>query len=106
MAATAEILQLETHQEREITPRYIDADTHPQLNFARRSAHTQAERILESNRELLRQGEFDTVPIPVDPLGTARKLDEVERQYGANSTEYETLWGGLYLDCQRLLAEA
>ena len=51
-------------------------------------------------------GEFDSIPIPVDALGTAHQVVEIKENCGVDSPEYEEMYRGLVLDCEKLLAEA
>jgi hypothetical protein len=87
-------------------PGLIDADTIPELRFTRLRAAKQAADTLEKNRQLLTTDEFDSVPIPVDALGTAKLLAEAEQQHGKDSPQYKELFAGLLLDCSRLFGEA
>lgn len=80
---------------------FISADAIPELSFVRRRAAQQADEILESNREHLRQGEYEAVPLPIDVLGTARRVLAIEK----GQEQYQEAYKGLVLDCQRLFAE-
>ncbi|MDB5185902.1 MAG: hypothetical protein JWL85_425, partial [Candidatus Saccharibacteria bacterium] len=85
----------------------IDVDAIAGLDFARLRARNQAADILETNMERLRQGDSDSeVPIPVDALGTARRVVEARRQFGEGSPEYSEIYQGLVTDCHRLFGEA
>lgn len=103
MAAAAETIQLVENTD---SSRYFDADLVPKLQFVRSNYLNEASEILEQNRELLRQGDFDLVPIPVDALGTAHRVLSAGREFGENTKNYEDLRDGLTLDCERLLGEA
>jgi hypothetical protein len=69
-------------------------------------AYQEAETVMESNRQSLRDGNYDAVPLDVDALGTARKIIAVREQYGAGSPEYAVSFQGLVMDCDRKLDEA
>lgn len=103
MAAAAETIQI---TENTNVLGYIDADRVSKLQFVRSHYTNEALDILEQNRELLRQGDFDVVPIPVDALGTAHRVLAAGQQFGENGVEQQELHAGLTLDCKRLLGEA
>jgi hypothetical protein len=84
---------------------FRDIDTIPELQGVRTWASQRATEIFDQNREFLREGEYDSVPLPIDSMGTARHVAEVERRYGKDSSEYREAFEGLFLDCQRLWAE-
>lgn len=90
----------------EVSPNLIDVDNIPEILFARVRAEQEARKILENNRQLLRDGEFDRVPLPVDPLGTAHRVVAMKLEYGVASTEYQESFAGLLLDSTTLLSEA
>jgi len=83
-----------------------NADEDPLLREVRTAARQEAGRIFESNMQLLRDGEYDQVPLDVDPGGTARKLVLLGKVFGKDSTEYHIGWQGLVRDCGRRIAEA
>jgi hypothetical protein len=90
----------------ETSPSLIDVDNIPEILFARIRAEQEARKILEDNRQLLRDGEFDSVPLPVDPLGTAHRVVTVKQKYGEDSPQYQESFAGLLLDSTTLLSEA
>jgi hypothetical protein len=119
MAIRAEALQLdEALIQTAITPRptlyavedpvnhLVDADTVPELRFARLRAGQEAASILGRNRQLLYEGETESVPRAVDALGTVRQVVEAKREFGADSPQYKEKFEGLMLDSERLLGEA
>lgn len=85
---------------------YLSVDFVPVLQEARQNARVEAWEILENNRQLLIDGEFDAVPLPVDALGTAKRAVDAKIALGVDSETYESLHAGLVLDCRRLYAEA
>ena len=90
----------------ETSPSMIDVDNIPEILFARIRAEQEARKILENNRQLLRDGEFDRVPLPVNPLGTAHRVVAIKQKYGEDSPEYQESFAGLLLDSTTLLSEA
>ncbi len=96
MAETAELLQ----------SNYIPIDAFPELAHARLVGRREAYEILEANRQNLIDGNFEAVSIPVDAIGTARRVVQAENIYGRNSLVRQERFGGLVLDCNRLFAEA
>lgn len=109
MAEAAEVLQfdqLPIAEVVELQPRFFDADMTDQLCFARRRFRQMGEEIMAQNHELLMQGEWDSVPVPIDAQGTAFKVLAAERQYGTDSHEYRQNWQGLLQDCERVYGEA
>lgn len=108
MAVAAETLPFEqTYSlEKPKQPMYIAADHVPELGFVRQRARQEAATTRENYRQLLIDGKFDSVPLDVDALGTARKAVEAARVYGADSEPHRERLSGLWLDCKRLLAEA
>jgi hypothetical protein len=108
MAATAEVLQAEPIYQDTLEPcgpTCIDADAIPEIQFVRRRAAQEAAKVLGQNWQHLRDGEFSSVPKPVDVLGTARRVVGIKRLSG-NSTSYKTGFNGLLLDCERLFSES
>ncbi len=87
-------------------PRFFDADSVPELQFARLRYRQQAEDTLNKNRQLLMDGEWEAVPIPVDALGTARKVVETGKRFGKTSEHYLENNLGLIDDSSRLYGEA
>lgn len=85
----------------QIRPEYIT-----DIDDIRAQARAEAERIVEHNRQQLRDGHFESVPLDVDAVNTARKVAEVKRQYGDGSPEHIFARQGLRLDCARKWAEA
>jgi len=69
-------------------------------------ARATAEIKLEENRQRLRDGEYEAVPLDVDALGTASKVVEIGRNYGKGSPEYKQAEQGLLQDKDRRLDEA
>jgi hypothetical protein len=89
-------------------PFLINADTIPALRARRFKARQAAFQIRGQNREYLMEGDLDQVPIPVDPLGTARRVAQVPEYLapGVRNPHYIRRFDALVLDCQRLRAEA
>lgn len=85
---------------------YVNADDIDQLSIARQQARQEAEQLLQERRRDMFAGRLEAIPESVDALGTARKLAGVGREFREDSPEYQDHLSGLYLDCQRLLAEA
>ena len=85
---------------------YVPLNAYPEIAQARLEGRREAYEILETNRQNLLAGEFESVPIPVDALGTARRVHEAEALYGKDSPERQERFAGLVLDCNRLFAEA
>lgn len=69
-------------------------------------AYQRADTILETNRRLLVAGEYDAVPLDVDALGTAEKVNLVKQEFGEDSVEYQVKLQALFTDCDRKLDEA
>ncbi len=90
----------------ETNPSVLNVDDDPAIRTRRWEARQEAESIVESNMQLLRDGQYDRVPMDVDPGGTARKLVLVGRMFGKESPEYRQVWRGLVRDCERRVAEA
>ena len=100
----------------EFSPTMIDLQTPPanyypvaqiaEIAEARAVAGEYAGRLLGGRLSLLREGRYDEVPIPVDPLGTVRRIIQTASVYGIDSAEYQEQEAGHLLDCQRLLMEA
>lgn len=81
---------------------YTLVDQIPLVAEARMHARAEAYEVVEQNRQLLREGQFDRVAMPVDALGTARRVVGAKE----GSLEAVEAYQGLVLDCQRLVAEA
>lgn len=84
----------------------IDIRELPEFGFITRRARQMGEAIRDERMELLREGEFDAVPMPIDMTGTARKVVEAEHTYGAYSTEASHWRDALRGDAERQVAEA
>lgn len=106
MAASAEMLTPIYPEQQVVETRYLPVDAIPELRTARLEARREAYEIVEQNRQYLRDGEFESVSIPVDALGTARKVTEARQNYGEDSPEASECFNGLILDSERLLGEA
>jgi hypothetical protein len=106
MAAAAELIQFEQSYATELGLQLVDADTIPELQFSRLRAAREAASVMEQNRQYLRQGGEYLGPIPVDAIGTARRVVETGRAYSKDSNEYHEAFAGLLLDSSRLFAEA
>lgn len=85
---------------------YRPVDASPYLAAVRSAARQEAWQIIESRRELLRQADYEAVPLPVDVLGSAQAVVMAGNRYGEYSEIAQEKLRGLQLDCQRLLAEA
>lgn len=117
-SATQQLNHFETHEALNLQPHLsvvpdpaqqpelINAVAVPELQFARERASQEAASIMARNRELWQDGAIESVPRPVDALGTVRQVVEAKRQYGAASPEYQKRFEGLMLDSERLLGEA
>jgi hypothetical protein len=90
----------------EESPNLIDVDTIPELYFSRLRALQEAKKTIENNRQLLREGKDVLVPLPVDPLGTARRVVTIKQWFGVNSPEYQESFAGLLLDSRTAVSEA
>lgn len=86
--------------------RLVNADHVPELAAKRQKAAQHAAGLLARNRQLFKSGAIDQVPVPVDPLGTARQVIEGREKYGEDSPEYKELFKGMLLDSVRLIGEA
>lgn len=86
--------------------RFLNADEVADLYLARSEASAEAAQTLEANRQLLIDGHFESVPIPVDALGTANAVVTARTTFGESSPEYNDAKDALLLDSSRLLAEA
>src|SRR5688572_9390965 len=58
-----------------------NADEMVGLNSVRNAARLEANRILEQNRQNLMGGNFVSVPLDVDALGTAAKVSAIHEKY-------------------------
>lgn len=87
-------------------PLIVSADSIPLLRESRLQARAQAEEAIDFNRVLLSAGEDESVPMAVDPLGTASLVLEAERKHGLGSPEYQESLSALRLDTRRLVGEA
>lgn len=85
---------------------FINTDSIPELSAERRKAASKATRILGQNRHIVHNGDAESVPTPIDALGTARQAAIIKRRYGEHSPQYREVFSGLVLDTERLLAEA
>lgn len=85
---------------------YILVDSIPVFAMARQKARLESYDIIEKNRQYLRDGDFGQVAMPVDALGTAKRVRESAEIYGEYSSQHINRFQGLVLDCGRLLAEA
>jgi hypothetical protein len=77
----------------------------PEFSFVARRARQIGESIRDERMELLRNGEFDAVPMPIDMTGTARRAVEAERQYGTDSPQALIQYQSLEDDADRQMAE-
>jgi hypothetical protein len=82
------------------------ADGDEYLRAQRDQADYLAAQIYESRMQQLRDGEFDAVPPPVDPLSTATRAVEARNTYGPESQQYKERRASLEADCLSLLEEA
>lgn len=89
-----------------LAPLHQAAQFIPELAQAQAEARHLASAILANNRERLMDGDFDGVPIPVDPLSTADVLRDARDRFGVASPECQQARKALLLDCHRLLLEA
>lgn len=78
----------------------------PGLAEEQERAHQVARTILEANMQTLRDGDFDAVLPPVDPLGTASLVIDARENFGMDSPQYLEAQEALNLDCHRLYLEA
>lgn len=85
------------------TPEYILVDDIPEAFAERLIVRHAAESLLESRRQ--QAAESDYVYESVDALSTAHSVLATERQSGCASDAYKEKWGGLLLDCERLVGE-
>src|SRR5579872_223443 len=85
---------------------FFFSDAIPEVCEARVKAAEYAQQVLSQNRQKVIEGEVDTVPLPVDVLGTARRVVEAENSHGRSSEVRSRLFEGLLLDCARVYAEA
>ncbi len=85
---------------------WMSAAVIPELATARQNAMLEAETLLAARMQHLRDGEYDLVPLDIDPLSTAARAVKAKEKYGENSLEYKTARTSLEVDCQRLFAEA
>ncbi len=103
----AEVIPLHPYPEVEFKqPCAANAEMFDDLAEIMSKARLMAEEKLEKNRQRLRDGEYDTVPLDVDALGTASKVVEIGREYGKNSQHYKEAEQGLLQDKDRRLDEA
>ncbi|HUD06341.1 MAG TPA: hypothetical protein VMR34_00490 [Candidatus Saccharimonadales bacterium] len=86
--------------------RFVDSDTVPLLQPLRSEARHYAAEKLDYNFQLLVEGRFEQVPLPMDVLGTAQRVVETRIIYGEFSPEHLEAKQGLLLDCERLFGEA
>ena len=105
MAETVETT-IETNTRESPVFDYQFLDDNPDFTSVRLAARIEAREIVDTNREQLRYGNFGAVAMPVDALGTARRVNDTIAIYGQNSPEYLERFEGLVLDCGRLLGEA
>jgi hypothetical protein len=105
MAEAAELLTQTTLPEQLVEASYMPVDAIPELAAARLIGRREAYEVIEQNRQLLRDGNFEAVSIPVDALGTARRVAINRQLYGETSPEAAESFRGLELDSERLLAE-
>ncbi len=85
---------------------WLSAAVIPELATARKEAMLEAETLLEARMQHLRDGEYDLVPLDIDPLSTAARAVMAKKEYGERSLEYKKARHSLEVDCQRLFAEA
>lgn len=85
--------------------RYVSADTIPAFAAARSEVRAGAHQILESRHQQILTGNYEGIPLAVDALTTAQRANQNKAVYGERSEEYREAYGGLFLDCHRLLAE-
>ncbi len=106
MNETTELTHLPLSPEHLANPAYLPVDAIPELASARLIARRDAYEIVEQNRQHLRDGDFKAVSIPVDALGTARRVTLNRHIYGEDSSQARESFEGLILDSERLLGEA
>ena len=76
------------------------------FDFITRRARRMGEDIRDTRMQMLREGQFDDVPMPVDMTGTARRAIEAEHEHGVNSQEAKDWHEALRGDTDRQVAEA
>jgi hypothetical protein len=84
---------------------WLEADAIAPIREARLASKGIAKQIMESRMQQLREGDFDAVPNPVDPLTTAARANQAKAQYGEESEQYKRARYSLVVDCRRLFAE-
>jgi hypothetical protein len=92
--------------ETELSGQLIDCDTFSDLASWRQEFTGEAMARLLENRQKLLNGDANSVPLPIDSLGTTRNLAYIEQSYGHGSLEYQRGYFGLFMDCLRLWSEA
>jgi hypothetical protein len=84
----------------------ISADMVPDLSAARANARVAAVYRMEERRQQLRDGEFNAIPLEVDAVGTAVKVEAVRLTFGTDSPQHHEARRGLLTDCERKWQEA
>jgi hypothetical protein len=88
-------------------PNYLlDCDTLPELYEYRQAAFWDAVSELEDNKQRLQDGDFESIPMAIDVLGTARTLSAIEQTHGRDSQQYREGFTSMVKDGARQIAEA
>ena len=85
---------------------YSFVDQSPLLAGVRAAARSEAYEIIEQQRTQIRNANYASVSLDVDPLSSAQAVIEQRTIYGETSPAAEERFMGLQLDCARLLGEA
>lgn len=84
---------------------YLLVDAIPEVDADRDTLRQESWALLEGRRSDGQRQGTEAFLLPVDALSTAHVVLDISRRYGEDSPECKERYGGLLLDCQRLVSE-
>lgn len=89
----------------EQTKSYLHVEAIPELAETREQVRADAWAIVQGREQQIDQGQHEHLPLTIDALSTAARVEAAKHHYGENSPQHKEAYNGLFLDCHRLLAE-
>ncbi|MBC7582067.1 hypothetical protein H7097_04360 [Aeromicrobium sp.] len=105
LADAIELAMRATVDSRTLRP-WLSVDELPSIKAKRDIWDTDSHALVAERKELLNAGEFSAVPYAFNVLSTAKKVLDSTPVPGKESTKYDRLKQGFYLDCHRHRDEA
>ena len=84
---------------------YHNVEVFPELAEVRAQTRYEAWEIVDARQQQIQAGYHEDIPLAVDALSTAARVQDAGIKYGYDSAEYIDSHAGLVLDCHRLVTE-